>query len=330
MTSIVKKTISRRLATILCVRVKRILNNLSLTIICAAAFGIALLGPGNFGFGFDANSAFAQAPFPKEKQKSVSLLKQHPWATFTPGVWKTVRIVSESFDKAGKPLETSLTDTKSTLESLTDKGIELRVEVSLWLAGRRLDPKPQNVEQGYHGEVGIFEKETIKKLKPVELTIEGKAVPCKVLEITLTEPEVKRVRVVKLFYNDQVVPYLLRRESEIRNTEKKTVLSKTTMVVNSLDMPWESCGRLFSVAVARTAKVTPKESMTSLTFLSTEVPGQVVYEATKEVNLQGKMIRRSVSRMTDFSTSPATEQRPGILKRLRAARSQINTTSQEE
>ena len=324
-------------------------QRLATILIVAAVFSYVLIGSGNI-VGLKANSAFAQAPessgktekstpkdsaapkespIPKESQKSISLQKRHPWATFTPGVWKTVRIVSESFDKDGKSLETSLTDVKSTLESLTDKGVELRVEVCLWLDGRRLDPQPQSVEQGYHGEVGLFETETIKELKSVELTIEGKAVPCKVLEVTLTEPEVKRARVVKIFYNDKVSPYLLRRESEIRDTEKKTVLSQTTMAVNSLDMPWESCGRLFSVAVARTAKVTPKDSMTSITFLSPEVPGQVVYEATKEIDSEGKMIRRSVSRMTDFSTSPATEPRPGILKRLRAARAQKNTASQE-
>ena len=65
-----------------------------------------------------------------------------------------------------------------------------------------------------------------KELEPVELTIEGKAIPCNVQEITLTEPEAKRVRTVKLFYNDKIAPYLLRRESEIRDIEKKTVLSK--------------------------------------------------------------------------------------------------------
>ena len=133
-------------------------------LVFVVAFSSTLVGPEILGV--NSNSAFAQAPVPSEKnekQKSVSLMKQHPWATFTPGVWKTVRIVSESFDKEGKPLETSLTDTKSTLESLTDKGVELSVEVSLWLAGRRLDPKPQSVEQGYHGEVGTFEKQTIER-----------------------------------------------------------------------------------------------------------------------------------------------------------------------
>jgi hypothetical protein len=273
-----------------------------------------------FVCGLGVDTVCAQAPVPEEGSKTISLQKQHSWATFTPGVWKTVRIVSESFDKDGKSVETSITDLKSTLESLTDKGVKLRVEVCLWLAGRRLDPKPQNVEQGYHGEVGVFEKETIKELEPVDLTIEGKKISCKVREITLTEPEAKRVRVVKLFFNEEVSPYLLRRECKIRDTEKDVVLSETTMVVNSLDMPWESSGKLFSVAVVKTAKVTPKESMTSLTFLSSEVPGQMVYEATKEMDSQGKTIRQSVSRVTDFCVNPGTEKRPGILQRLRKAR----------
>ena len=274
--------------------------------------------------------AWAQAPVPTDPPKNISFQKQHPWATFTPGSWKTVRIVSESFDKDGKSMETSVTDVRSTLEAFCEKGVKLRVEVCLWLAGRRLDPKPQTVEQGYHGEVGEFEEETTKDLEPVELTIEGKKVPCKVREITLTEPKAKRVRVVKLFYNEDIAPYLLRRESKIRDTEKNSVLSETTMVVNSLDMPWESSGRLFSVAVVRTAKVTPKESMTSLSFLSTEVPGQMVYESTKEMDSQGKMIRQSVSRMTDFCATPDGEKRPGLLKRIRDAREKRSAARREE
>lgn len=308
-----------------------ILRSVAAVLTVSVVFGIALFNMGDVGFHLD--SACAQAPVPKDQEKQekdAALLKQHPWATFTPGVWKSVRIVSESFDKEGQPLETSLTDTKSTLASLDEKGITLSVEVSLWLAGRRLDPKPQNVELGYHGEVGLFEKEEGKELEPVEVTIEGEAIPCKVREITLTEPEGKRVRVIKLFYNDEVFPFLLRRESEIRETETNTVLSKTTMVINSLNMPWEACGKLFSVAIARTAKVSSKENVTSLTFLSSEVPGLVVYEATKETDSQGKMIRRSVSRMNDFSTNPDSEPRPGLLKRIRAARTSQSTAVGEE
>lgn len=299
---------------------KPTLQSTTMALVFAVVFSISVLGVG--AFEISVNSAFAQAPVPKENSHNLSFKKQHPWATFTPGAWKTVRIVSESFDKEGKSHETSLTDTKSTLESLTNKGIQLQIEVCLWLPGRRLDPKPQSVEQGYHGEVGNFEKEVIKELKPVELTIAGKVIPCKVCKITLTEPKTDRVRTIKLFYNEKVAPYLLRRESEIRDAKKKISLAKTTMAVNSLNMPWESCGKLFSVAVAQTATVTPKESMTSLTFLSTEVPGLVVYEATKEIDSEGKTIRRSVSRMTDFNTSLETEKRPGILKRRRATRSQ--------
>lgn len=248
--------------------------------------------------------------------------KHHPWASFSPGAWKIVRTTTETFDAEGKVASTGVTETKTTLKKVEDDAVTLEVEVAVWVGGRLLDPKPQTVRQGFHGETGC-EKATVKDLGPGEVAVEGRAVTCRTRQVELTDPDNKWIRTIKVFHSDDVAPYVLKCESITKEVGKEAEVSHMTMVIDALQMPYEVAEHLASVAHARTVLRDDHGVTTTLAYTSTEVPGGIVCQRSREEDKEGHLVRRTVMEMTDFGLEPEAG-RPGLFhRRVRPGRTRI-------
>ena len=105
-----------------------------------------------------------------------ALRQHHPWARFRPGSWKQVRLATETLDAEGKVTTTSIARTRTTLSSVGDDGVTLKVEATIELAGKQIESEPQVVKQGWHGDVADRET-TIEDLGEDQLTIAARESP---------------------------------------------------------------------------------------------------------------------------------------------------------
>ncbi|GAB6165356.1 hypothetical protein JCM19992_13560 [Thermostilla marina] len=232
----------------------------------------------------------------------------HAWARFEPGAWKIVRTVTETFQQPRKVI--SVTETKTTLDKVEDDTVTLRVEVVVRVAGKRFSAEPQLIVQGFHGE-RADQSATITELPPANIVIQGREIPCQVLQLTLTGTTHKTVS--KIFLNKEIEPFILRRETLKTDLTGNTVLNRTTVEVTALDVPCRIAGEILNTAHATVTEVFPKGKSVTRTVMSMEVPGGVVCQTTREEDREGNLIRRSSLELVDYGLHP--ESRRGWLFR---------------
>jgi hypothetical protein len=256
--------------------------------------------------------------------------KHHPWARFSPGAWQRVRIYTETFDKSGRIVDTGVTEQKTTLQEVDDAGVTLQVEKSVWIADKRLDrptdrwlDRPaEKIAQGLYGE-SEGQKATIKDLKSERLVIDGREMDCKVREVSISGAGGKGIEISKLYYSDDVAPFLLKRETTVKGADQKTVLLATDMVVDALDMPCLVADQLRSASHLRAKTTHAKGTTITLAYTSTDVPGGVVCQCTKELDTSGRLVRRTVMELTDCGVTAEERPRLHLLpRRLRGKWSQ--------
>ncbi len=233
----------------------------------------------------------------------------HPWGRFEPGAWKITRVVTETFDEQGSLVST--TETRTTLVSVSQEGVTLRVEVLLEVGGRRFDAEPQTVTQGFHGEL-LSQPVRITELPGADVVISGRRIPCKVQQLEVANPT--GTTRTKVYYTDQVEPYILRRESVKMDPAGKNVLSETTVEVIAQDVPCKVLGAIYSSSHVKSVTKHPKGTITTLTVMSMEVPGGVICQTSKELDSQGRLLRRSSLELVDYGLEPETL-RPGFFFR---------------
>ena len=234
--------------------------------------------------------------------------KHHPWANFSPGAWRQTRTFVQVFDKNGRVVDWGVTEQRTTLEKVDEKGVTLQVEKAVWMAGKWCDQPNETLQRGFEGEAE-GQKATIKDLDPVTFTIEGRKITCGVREIELANPKLQSVQLSRVVFNNEVAPYVLKRTTTIKDREKNTVLSETNTVAIGLDMLCLVADQLYSASQLRTTTKHALGTSVTLTYSTTEVPGGVVHECTKKLDKEGRLVERSVLELTDYGLKPG-KQRP--------------------
>jgi hypothetical protein len=238
--------------------------------------------------------------------------KFHPWGLFQRGTWKTVRVVTETLDDKGRVVSTCTTDTKTTLVDVDDQGVTMEIQASMEVAGKRFDADPQTIRQGFHGELL---GPTIKLSKPAdsEVVIEGRAIPCKLLQLESVTPNGKST--VSIYYSATVAPYILKRESIATDAEGKKELGKTSVEVMALDMPVQlSDGEWRNGIITKTIHRNSNGAVVTCADVLPEVPGGVVGNRSKETDKTGRLLRRSTLTLIDYSDDP-NQDRSGLFRR---------------
>lgn len=247
-------------------------------------------------------------------ETAAALRQRHPWGRFEPGAWKLVRVVTETLDERGQVVSTSATETKTTLRKVEDNEVTLLVELVVEIGGRRLDAEPQIVKQGFHGELpGQAVKVT--DAGPGAVTIEGRDYPCRIEQAESTGANTKTV--TRTYYSSTTAPYALKLESVTADTQTKAVVSETEWQVSCLAVPSRVLRELKIAAHVKSVYRHAKGETTTLSVTSTGVPGGVVCHNARELDGNGRLVRRSTLELVAYGTEPDGG-RAGFWRRARS------------
>lgn len=247
-------------------------------------------------------------------ETATALRQRHPWGRFEPGAWKLVRVVTETLDERGQVVSTSTTESKTTLKNVEDNQVTLLVELVVEIGGRRLDAEPQTVKQGFHGELP---GQTVKVTDagPGTVTIEGREYPCQIEQTESTGANSRTV--TRTYYSSTTAPYALKLESVTTDTQTKAVVSETEWQVSSLAIPSRVLRELKIAAHVKSVYRHAKGETTTLSVTSTDVPGGVVCHNAREMDGNGRLVRRSTLELVGYGTEPE-EGRGGFWRRARS------------
>ncbi len=239
----------------------------------------------------------------------------HPWGRFDghKGAWKRYRVITETVDASGQVINTSVTETKTSLEEVDDDGVRLRVEAIVEIAGKRLPAEPRTVRQSLRGDWASG-KVVVRSVSLGQVTIEGQVVPCRVEEAEVNAPNGKTV--TRTFYSRFLPPYVLKRESKTTAPDGKTILEETSFRVLSLDRPCKIVPHIRRAAWVEAVSTTPNGSTVTRAFTTMQVPGGVVCHTADELDTNGRLVRHSSLVLIDFGLEPEKDD-PGIFNRTR-------------
>ena len=268
---------------------------------------------------------FGLAPLVGAAQETAAFpARLHPWGIFDPGAWKTVRVVTETLDEQGQVCSTTSTDTKTTLVDIDQGGVTLEIQACMEVAGKHFEAEPQTVKQGFHGELAGPNL----KLKPPtdgEVVIEGQKIPCKVQKLEAADPNGKTVTTI--YYSTSLAPYILKRESVATDPEGKNDLSKNSVEVVGLNMPLRVRGETKNGIKVKTVYRNNGNNSTVTTWgdVLPEVPGGVVRNSSKEIDKNGRLVRRSTLELIDYNNDPDKDH-TGLFGRKRPPRHRTKST----
>jgi len=240
--------------------------------------------------------------------------EHHPWARFQPGAWKLVRVVTETLDERGRVSSTSITETRTTLLKVEQDGAVLEVRVTVEVAGKRFEVEPQVIKQGFHGEL-VCPALKVKKSTPGQVAVEGRKIPCQIVALECSSANSKTA--TNVYYSKSVPPFVLKRESVTTSVDGSDVQNETAAETVALDMPYRVMSETYATAFVRTVQKLPKGTITTWANTTTDVPGGVISHSSKEVDAEGRLVRRSTLELVDYGLEPQ-ERRPGLFGRIRS------------
>jgi hypothetical protein len=242
----------------------------------------------------------------------------HVWGRFGVGTWKQVRIVTESIGSRGEVVDTTTTETKTTLLRADASRLTLRIEATVEVAGKRFQSQPQIVEYGYYGEAPN-EPTDLKTIGTAQVTIGDRQCPCQVQQVVANVGTQKQI--TKLFVSDDVEPYILRRDTTVVTSDNKVdAKQQTTAEVVGLDRPYRVLHDVKPTAYERTIQHTPRGTNFTDDVTCTDVPGGIVARTSKELDEDGHIVRRSNLELIDYKTVDDNDEPGKFLTRREARR----------
>jgi hypothetical protein len=243
--------------------------------------------------------AAAQAAQPADLPR-----RHHAWGRFEPGAWKTVRVTSETLDERGVVASVSTSETTTRLLRLDDDRFTLRIETMMEVAGKRIVAEPQTVTQRYNGMP--LDAPVERQSLPTEvLLIDGRRYECGVNELITQGASTRSV--TRTWLSDAVSPFVLRRETTTTNLESQQTTGRSTLEVVALDMPFKAIDRTFSAAHLKSVQQHEKGSTVTLAITTLEVPGGVVAHTSKELDPEGRVVRRNTLELLDYGLPPTDD-----------------------
>jgi len=235
----------------------------------------------------------------------------HPWGRFYnhKGAWKRCRVTTETLDEHGAIVNTSISETKTSLEDVDGEGVTLRVESIAEIAGKQLPSEPKRVRQGFHGD-WTNGKVVVRKAGVKRVTVDGETFLCRVEETEVTGPRTKTV--TRTYYSRTIAPYVLKRESKTTDLEGTATLEESTFNVISLDRPCRVLPRIKQAAWVEAVSTTAQGRTVTRAFTSVDVPGGVVWHVADELDKDGRLLRRSSLVLVDYGLEPDQDGSPPL------------------
>ncbi len=228
-------------------------------------------------------------------QNSTTSQDSHPWTRFKPGAWKKVRVVTEDLDAQGNVTNTSRTSTTSFLLDVTPKDYHLQMDVSVEVAGKVLDAEPQLVSQKRSDKLDT-QAPTVESVGTATYALGDRRIPCNIYQ----ETDEAKHETTKVFYSESFLPHILKKETIAIDPQGQNTIHETTESVVAVDMPFKTSTKIVPTWHVRTVRKNPKGTTVTLSIRSLAVPGGVVANMSKELDLEGRVVRRSTLELVDF------------------------------
>ena len=217
----------------------------------------------------------------------------------------------EEFDEKGLVTNKSITDKRTELKDVEKNGVTLVREVRYEVSGKRFPRDPETFKEGFHGEL-VSQGLKVKEAGNGHVVIEGRKIPCNILQLERVGPASRTVTTI--YYSTTLAPYVLKRQSVTTNLADNNPRDETTIYVMALDMPCKVLAEIQTVAYVKTVSKHVKGTTTTWAATSEDVPGGVIWYASKELDKTGRLIRRSTLELVDYGVEPG---RPGLFGRPR-------------
>jgi hypothetical protein len=245
----------------------------------------------------------------------LGLTRQHdPWGRFQPGAWSLVRVRTESFN-GGSVLE-SVTETRTTLSSVEDDRVTLRVDVGVRIGGREIPRDPQTVQQGFHGELSNA-KPKVSDHGEGEVLIENRPIPCRIQRLEFERPVGRKVTTI--YYSDTVEPHILRQDTEVYAEDSEVPTSETTMQVVSVAARCRICRNFRNASRVKSVHKDASGTTTTWAWTSALVPGGVICYTTQQVDNAGRLVFHRELQLLDYGLQESSG-RSGLFWRMRSRR----------
>jgi len=228
--------------------------------------------------------------------------ERHPWAAFRPGSWKLVKVTTETFDKDGKSLGESVTETRTMLLSVDATSYELQVDVTVDVAGKRFPSQPRVTRHGFHGE-SDGQPPTIRPMGSVALKIGDRPVTARSAEIETADKDSRRV--TQLRYGAGIQPYVLSRRSLIFGADGK-LQQETDVETLAVQVPRTVLGMRRNTWETRTTQKQPAGvSVVTDEVHCFDIPGGVIEHTSQEKDEKDVVRRRSKLELVNYGIATA-------------------------
>ena len=226
--------------------------------------------------------------------------EHHCWGRFDPGAWRLACIVTQSFDKDGKPLGITTTMERVTLVGVRRGYATLRIESVLEVGGKAFESPVRTVSVGFHGEE-IGSRTQMEDLGIENANIDGNPITCRVKQYQIRDDD--QHKQVKIYYSNQVAPYILRRETVITNNDVPEPAYRNNLQVVALDRPHEVLDQIKSTSHLIIEKKNGKSNTTKTAIHALDIPGEVIRYESDEKDNEGHPIRQSDMELIDYGYS---------------------------
>jgi|GEM_PF-4488635 len=226
--------------------------------------------------------------------------KQHPWASFEPGAWRELQIVSEAYDEAGQVVNRSVTQQKEVLEAVDDEKYVLKVQATVDLSGKRIvgDWKTRVSHLSVDGAGPLVDS---RRLADQAWSLAGRTTDCQVWELRYRDGARKLKD--RLFYHPQQFPFVWRRET-FSEEQTQDAEAERVMEMVATTLPYQLGEQLLECSCLRTLRHRAKGDTVRLAFLSSAVPGGEVSAWFTDTDAAGRRVRSSAAQLLTFSTRP--------------------------
>ena len=132
--------------------------------------------------------------------------------------------------------------------------------------------------------------------------------------------------VTTIYYSTTIAPYVLKRESVTTDSEGKNELSRNSVEVTSLNMPVKVRDELKNGIFVKIALRNGTSTIATFADVLPEVPGGMVGNRSKELDKNGRLVRRSTLELVDYGDE-AERDRSGMFHRIRPSRNRTKPTT---
>ncbi|QDU88167.1 hypothetical protein Pla175_15380 [Pirellulimonas nuda] len=231
---------------------------------------------------------------------------QHAWARHPVGAYRTLRVVTETFDDSGRFVARTETEQTDRLVGVTAENYTLQTTVKLQVGAARTPGQTEACSYRLLTDSATVVTSQVE-LEPAELSIEGRTIRCRRFRISTEAGQ--RTGTETVWYSPDVSPFVLRRDRSVAETPDSTP-TEISETVTELQMPLLEDDGVLETHFVRSVSQRPNGRVDRVEMRGDRVPGGLVSASSVERDADGRRVRWSASEIVDFGSDGKSESAP--------------------